>query len=363
MKTRILLFAAFVVLANCSHKPDVRDTSNELALLNSGQAQMNAQKYEAALGTFKKFQELYPYSIYSSQVRLEEGKSKLRLNEYPQAESILRDISVATKDIKPEISASALFYLGLAYEGMGDDVRATASLLDAERMGASLDPAIAKGELPAKLATIYVRHGHTKTAISYLDKAEKGIESLKALDPKYANKNYSAELFYRMGSIFGGELEGQNVEARIQSLKLVQLYLFKSMRLDVSPWSTRSKETLLENYRNFMFLFNGESELSRKLEIGTELMALFEQAEMFKSTREVMPFPAEKEVFSYVEEMKNKVAEVLYKPRTYVNETTESENLNKVRRAGIVNVDTLLPEEEVSIPLPPKVISEEDPNL
>lgn len=363
MKKIILIFCVWM-MSSCANRQVVSDNAAELSLLQRGQQQMKGQSFEQALKTFTQFNKTYPFSVYSSQVKLEEGKTFLRLAQYSEAVNIFRDVSAATKINAPQISAEALFYLGISYEGMGDDVRATSALLDAEKLGNNLDPSIAKAELPAKLATIYVRHGHVKTAMAYLTKAEKGLESLKGINPLYANKEYSAELFYRMGSVFTDSLSEQNLDSRIQSLKLVQVYLFKAMRLEVSPWSKNAQEILLEGYRNFMFLFNGQKNLENKLQTGSELMALFEQAELFKSNQGVSRFSGENEVFEYIQQVKTKVADEIYKPRTYVHETLESERLNGIRREGAVNVDTLLPEEEmIPIPLPPKVISEEDPNL
>lgn len=363
MKKIVLIFSLLMTSA-CAHRQVVSQSSAELALLQRGQQQMKSQNYEQALKTFVQLNKTYPFSIYSAQAKLEEGKTHLKLGQYSEAANVLRDVSAATKINAPQIFAESLFFLGLAYEGMGDDVRATSALLDAERLGKNLDPTIAKAELPAKLSAIYVRHGHSKEAMIYLGKAEKGLESLKGIDPLYATKEYAAELFYRMGSVFTEDLTEQNVDNRIQSLKLVQIYLFKSMRLDVDPWSKSAQRVLLEGYRNFIFIFNNQKNLETKLQTGSELMALFEQAELFKSNQGIVEFKAEQEVFNYISSVKAKVAEEMYKPRTYVHETLESERLNGVRREGAVNVDTLLPEEEMTpIPLPPKVISEEDPNL
>lgn len=363
MKKVVFIFSTLLMMS-CAQRQVVNDNASELSLLQRGQQQMKSQKYEEALKTFSQFNKNHPFSIYSAQVKLEEGKSHLRLGQYSEAANILREVSATTKVNAPQISAEALFFLGLAYEGLGDDVRATSSLLDAERLGRNLDPSIAKAELPAKLASIYVRHGHSKEAMAYLAKAEKGFESLKGLNPSYATKGYSAELYYRMGSVFTEDLNEQNLDSRIQSLKLVQIYLFRAMRTDVNPWAQNSKMILLEGYRNFMYLFNAQKNLDKRLQTGSELMALFEQAELYKSSQGISPFASEAEVFDYITQIKTKVAEEIYKPRTYVHETSESERLNGIRREGAVNVDTLLPEEEMTpIPLPPKVISEEDPNL
>ncbi|MDG0815086.1 tetratricopeptide repeat protein [Bdellovibrio sp. PAP01] len=332
--------------------------------INNAERLLALARFEEARAQFKSFQGTYPQSFYFQSSRLGEAESLEGLGKWSEAVTIDRDVYEKTLKHQPAIAARALYRMSFAYEALGDDLKTLATLLDAYRMGSQLPSEVANAEIPARLASVYGKAGRDKEAMEYLNLAEKGIAKVRE-EKRDLDQTWLAKTYVQMGTVSTNQVSSENFEAAVEGQKMVQVYLIKAMQMNDPIWSQRGVDQAKNTYLVFLTLLQAQHG-NRQLEanMGGSLSDLIEQAELFKPLQGQKVNSFEKDFFSYLQEVRKKIEDILYQTKETMSLTEESQRMNSVKRPGRAKVDALLPEEEKRpIQTPPKIVPTEDPNL
>lgn len=372
MKFSMILFC--ILLSGCAsllgnrlsedaQQSQVQKVSDE-AELKTMEQQLAQGRYEETLKLAKDFQSRRATSLYFEASRLAEAQAYEGLGHYQEAANLDRDVYLKTIKYQPQIAAQALYRMSFAYEALGDDLKTVAALLDAKKLGEHLPHEVAYAEIPARLAAVYGRQQRENEAIQYLNEAEKGIAYVIEEKGPQVKKDWLAKTYVQMGSVSTNQLSSENFQELAQGQKWVQVYLIKALRLNDPTWSSRAQNKLQETYRDLYTQVESEKDRSQQSSIGGDLVDLLDQADLYRPLSGQKMNSYEQGFFSYISEVRKKLEKLLYGSGETMGLTQESQKLNSLKRAGRVKADSFLPEEKKSsIPLPPKVVPAEDPNL
>lgn len=334
--------------------------------INNAERLLSLGRYEESRQAFRSFQSSYPQSNFFESSRLGEAHALEGLGRWDEAIKIDRDVYLKTSKDHPEIAALALYRMSFAYEATGDDLKTTAALLDAQRLGQYLPPEVAEAEIPARLAGIYGKLGRDKEAMNYLNQAEKGINRVR-LERKEIGTGWLAKTYYQMGTVSTNQLSADNFEQSTDGFQMVQVYLIKSMQQNDSAWSERALEQGQATYQTFLNLAEVQQDRKTQIEFAGSVIDLVEQAELFKPLQGQKPNQFEESFFTFLQNIRKRTEDLLYQSKETMSLTEESQRFNSIKRPGRVKADSLLPEEESGIkkpiPTPPKIVPTEDPNL
>ncbi|KYG66550.1 hypothetical protein AZI86_05765 [Bdellovibrio bacteriovorus] len=367
------LWSSILVLSvGCAHFAERAKEANIEEVQRNAQAQdlheaedlLNKGRFEESEKAYVTFQTKYPQSTFYQASRLGLAQSFEGQGRFNEAVELNREIYLNTLRLQPEIAAKALYRSAFCYEAMGDDQKALAALLDAKNLGQHLPPEIALAEIPAKLSAIYARQDREKEALAYLNEAEKGLAKVMQERGSTLERSWLAQTYFQMGSISTNQLSRENFGSFAQGQMWVQSYLIKAMKLDDLTWSPRAQKKLIETYRSLFSLFESEAELAQQVQMGGDLYDLMDQAELFKPITGEKIEGYEKDFFATLTDIRSQSDKILYTAKETTGLTVESQKLNGLRRAGRVKADKLLPGEKAKpIPLPPKIVPSQDPNL
>lgn len=361
---KICLVMFLVIFAGCSHltqqelDPEVaaKQKAAEEPEVISAEKVLALGRFEEALALFREFQARSPRSVFFESARLGEGQCLEGLGRPQEAVNLYRDVFFKTEKYKPEIAALALYRMSYAYEALGDDLKMVASLLDAKNRGNFLPVEITRAQIPARLAAVYARQNREAEAMGYLHEAEKGISKVIAARGRDVKPEWLAKIYVEMGSVSTNQLSVESFEDFVKSQKTVQVYLLKALKQNDPTWSARALKQLQETYQSLFILLESR--------VGGSFVDLMEQAELFKPMADQKTSPFEKDFYSYLGEVRKKTEQILYGGTEVMTLTEESQRLNSLRRPGTIKVESYLPAERKSfIPLPPKIVPSEDPNL
>lgn len=378
---RILIAFLLVLTAGCGHLQQLLNHSNstetidpveaekrraaEQPVISQAEKALAEAKFQEAQNLFVEFQKKYPHSVFFQSARLGEAQCQEGLGHYQEAAELYRDIFYKTNKDHPEIAALALYRMAFAYEALGDDLKTVAALLDAKNRSESLPLEVAQAQIPARLAAVYARQNRDKEALAYLNEAEKGITKVIAAKGKEIKPDWLAKIYFEMGSISTNQLTVENFEDFARGQKIVQVYLIKAMKQSDDSWSKRAQARLEETYRDlYTYIETGKGNRALQSQNGGALVDLMDQAELFKPLAGQKANTYEQAFFNYLDEVRKKTEIALYGSKESMTLTEESQKLNALKRAGRIQSGPVLPEEQNStIPLPPKVVPSEDPNL
>ncbi|KYG70714.1 hypothetical protein AZI85_01925 [Bdellovibrio bacteriovorus] len=336
----------------------------EEAELKNAERVLEKGRFKEAQILFKDFYGRHQQSSFYQAARLGEAEALDGMEEYQQAASLYRDVYLRTIQGQPEIAALALYKMSFTYEALGDDEKTIAALLDARKLSEHLPLEVAEAEIPARLAAIYGRQGREQETVDYLSQADKGIAKVLQEQRPQLQPGWLAKTYFQMGLVSTNQISEENFSEFAQGQRWIQVYLFKAMKQNDETWSQRAQEELQNVYRNLFTLVESSQNRDVQSRLGGDLLDLMDQAELYKPILGQKETTYEKNFFSYLAEVRKKLDNVLYGSGETMSLTEESQRLNSIKRAGRVKPDSLLPEEQKSpIPLPPKVVPEEDPNL
>ncbi|MEK2647141.1 tetratricopeptide repeat protein [Bdellovibrio sp. BCCA] len=362
-----ILIASVILLSGCASLFENRMSEEEVAQIRAQKASeeaevVNAEKvlekarFEEARILFRDFQGRHSQSVFFQQARLGEAQSLEGLGRYQEAADLYRDIYLKTLKHQPEIAALALYRMSFAYEALGDDLKTVAALLDARRMGEHLPLEVAYAEVPARLAAAYARQNRENEALTYLNEAEKGISIVQQEKGANLRSDWLAKTYVQMGTVSTNQLSSDNFSEFVQGQKLVQVYLIKALRLNDSAWSPRALSKLQETYRDLYTQVESAKNRETQNSLGGDLFDLLDQAELYRPMTGQKMNSYENSFFAYLSEVRKKTEKIVYGSGGTMSLTEESAKLNSLKRG--------LPQtKKRSIPLPPKVVPEEDPNL
>lgn len=351
-------FTSRIESASEVNETEKNEILNSEKLLSEG-------RFEEAKASYSLFQNRHPHSQFFQSARLGEAQAQQGLGHYKEAADLYREVNLATIEYQPEIAALASYQMSYAYEALGEDHKAVAALLDAQRLADHLPAPIALAEIPARLAAAHGRQGHDEEAVKYINEADRGILKINTEIGLKLKKDWLGKTYVQMGIASTNQLSPESFDDFVAGQKWVQIYLIKAMRLNDSTWSARAQGMLQETYRDlYTQLMSVKDNRELQKSIGGDLFDLIDQADLYKPLADQKMNSYETVFYSYLAEIRKKTESALYGTDPLMGLTQESERLNSIRRSGRVKVDSLLPEEKKStISFPPKVVPSEDPNL
>lgn len=373
---RFFLASALLICLGCAHtepatvRPSesslVEDKNRELSEIINAEKVLALGRFDEARILFKDFQIHYPRSVYFESARLGEAQAFEGMGYPQEAVQLYRNIFFKTEKDQTTIAGLALYRMSFAFEAQGDDLKAVAALLDAKRKGSSLPSEVLQAQIPARLAMLYARQNREVEAMAYLNEAEKGIAKVIIEKGRGAAVDWLAKIYFEMGSVSTNQLTLATMEDFVRAQKVVQIYLIKSLKQDDPVWSARSLKQLQEIYRALLQQVELAPNNSKVLSItGGSFLELLDQADLFRPLADQRVNSYEKDFYySFLPEIRKKAELIIFGTPESLTLTEESQKLNSLKRSGRVDVESYLPPEEKSfIPLPPKVVPSEDPNL
>lgn len=342
---------------------EAEKAAEESELLNAEKV-LVLGRFEDARILFRDFSGRKPVSRFYQSAKLGEAQALYGLGQFQQAADLYREVYLKTINEQPNIAGLALYHMSFAYEALGDDQKTVAALLDTKNFADSMPQEIAFAEVPARLAAAYARQGRENEAMSYLDQADKGIAKVMALKGPTLDKGWLAKTYFQMGSVSTNQLSQGNFSDFIQGQRGVQVYLIKALKLEDPRWSQKSLDKLCEVYRDLYRQVESASLRTEQNRLGGELLDLLDQAELYRPITSAGATKYEQDFFGYIQDVRKKVGGVVYSGDGLMPLTEESQRLNGLKRIFPFSKESPLPEPAKStIPLPPKVVPTEDPNL
>jgi tetratricopeptide (TPR) repeat protein len=210
--------------------------------------------YTVAQEEYASFQKKFPNSIYFQRAGLGLGQSLEAQDKWSEAATVYRQTIDATRERQPEIAALALYRISLCYENLGDEARVLASLKDALSLKQYLKPEQAQAEIPARMAASYSRMGLENEAQAQLSVADAAIQQIIKQNRSNMDQDslniWSAAIYYRMGLFSTNQLSGENLQACLDSFKMIQIFSLRSIELGAQFWSEKAEKALMLNYQD-----------------------------------------------------------------------------------------------------------------
>ncbi len=259
MKRKILLFCAAVILSACSSMqmnenrdatidPQIR--AEQEAEISKADRAFNSMQYDVSEVLYADFQKKFPNSVFFQRAQFGLAHSLEAQDRWSEAAELYRYTLEATRDRQPEIAAQALYHLSFCYENLGDETRVLASLKDAMALKEYLRPEQALAEVPARMAASYNRMGLTKESDQYLRQAERGILQVRASQKPENSAVWLSSIYYNMGAYSTHQVSEENLQASLDTLKIVQTFSLRSSEEGGQPWSKMAADGLIANYRD-----------------------------------------------------------------------------------------------------------------
>jgi tetratricopeptide (TPR) repeat protein len=212
-------------------------------------------KSKEAEEAFALFVKNKPTSFYYYRAMMGQARAVFEQKRWTEAAAIYRVVEDGARDLHVEIAGQALFELSFCYENMGDENRVLASLLDAQKLQKNLPPEIGLAEIPARIAASYHRMGQENEAGKYLQLAQKGIVQIQiGKEPTIENKKWLAEIYFHMGQFSTRQLTEDNLQAHLDTLKMIQIFTLRCVETEASPWSGLAAADLTSNYTDVLLL-------------------------------------------------------------------------------------------------------------
>lgn len=211
--------------------------------LGPGMRALDKGDYEAAHTFFEKFLNKNPVSQFTPMAMFYDGLAQNELGQFADAANKFQTVIRLSEGKDYYLEAEALYNLGKSYEGLGEDPKALASLLDAERRAKYLSAQLANVEIPARIAGVYARQGQLAAADKYYNKAEDGLAKLKGKS-SFEKQEWIPKALYGMGKISPRKITEQDFEGGLKSLRRSQSYLLRATEMNSSIWSTKAEREL-----------------------------------------------------------------------------------------------------------------------
>lgn len=303
----------------------------------------------------------FPHSTYTYALKYLSSECLIQNEKYDMAERKLREVIEYTLNTKPTLAAQSFLLLSYLYESQGDDSRALASALDAERLSTHLPIASRLAEVPARLAMLYSQGGNFQHAAEYLGAADEGIRVLKTQNPQTIGSQFWAKIYYMMGYKSTQQLGHDTISTAIQGLMAVQKFSLRSMEFSEPIWSTKSREALEKNYsalwslattpatQHSLSLLGDEYQIRQMQQQWLEeFLELVEQAQLYKPKvgAEILSSQSQ-EFFGFADILQKKIQQKILELARKTPLTEESKELNSPRRPGIVYPTQFFPNEDV----------------
>jgi hypothetical protein len=271
-----------------------------------------------------------------------------------------------------------MFLLSYFFEAIGDEPRLLASLKDAERLKDKLPDEQKFAEVPARMAAALNRMGQSKDAKIYYQQAERGVATILSKGNSKENLQKISQLYFMMGNMSTAHLSAENLQAHLDTLALLQVFLLRSIEVNGAGWSDLSYENLKENYVNIWQVVmhwpenkSMDKAVSENLKKETQdrlvgqILRMVNQLKLYKA-----PETADKNnkltaTYEYLNKLEKSGNEFLLAKKEINELTPEAKKRQSLKREGTVHSEAVFPIEKKSDKLPEKksTAPETDPNI
>ena len=153
----------------------------------------------------------------------------------------------------PENYTRTQYRLSIVYERLGQDPKAIALMLEILKTNKYLRSEILDLELPARLANAYARLGNEERSLFYYDKATLSLKNIKKSENTAADDlNWMGELLYQVGRIALNKTDERTYAVDMKALEMGQVYLIRTMELDIESWSELAYNDLVAKYQSVL---------------------------------------------------------------------------------------------------------------
>lgn len=317
--------------------------------IRAAQNLLETQQAVEAEKAFTDFETKYPVSIYTQAAQVGKAKALELQGKWAEAAALYRDTIEATRETQPEITAQALYEISFCYENLGDEARLIASLQDALRLKDQLRPEWALAEIPARLAASYNRVGRLDEAQKYFKQADQGMTQLRAQHEKDASPEWISHVYYEMGLFSTNQLAFENLQASLDTLKMVQIFSLRSVEAHGEPWSQLASDGLQGNYRD---IWNTIQDIpaNKSMDVGAaerekierqtgfvgQLLALINDLKRFETPEVAEKNPSMKELMGFLNSVESQGSQFLSSSQMHTRLTPESQRRNALKKEGVV---------------------------
>lgn len=250
----------------------------------------------------------------------------------------LRELLIPLSSRLPELSALAHYQLGLAYECVGDQLKAIASYNDAFLRKERLPPMKAELELPARMASAYLRVGEKDAAENYFQMAEQGFAKWKSKDRASLKDLSFYKALYEMGVSYTANLTEEDLPSFISSLSSRQIYLLRLIDEEVTPFSNMALEELERSLDHLIELITAQA--ATKLdEARSNAEALKLHLSQLKTNwlpTQLIVKPEQVKALKAIERVEWSTTKLMHKSRREPPLTPEAEKLQGLKREGFL---------------------------
>ncbi len=349
-----LILCALIGLLNFACSSGARNAESAVtpeqtqARLGIGLQALESGHYQEAHNFFEDFVQKNPVTRFTSQALYYDGVAQNELGAFEDAANKLQTVVRLNEDKDLYLEADALYNLGKSHEGMGNDEKALATLLDAERRSKFLSHQVADVEIPARVAGIYARQGQMELADRYYTKAENGLAKLKGKG-SFEKQDWIPKALYGMGKITPRQISESDFESGLRSLRRSQSYLLRATEFNHALWSPKAEVEIEEIYKNAWSvieaypLADSEDKLAalkeqqnRMIELGLILSGVLSQLNQeFLPDQETVN-PSVKKLKAFVAQFDKKIDALIGSRPMNEGLTPEAEKLDAVVREGKV---------------------------
>lgn len=353
MKTVTLICAA-VVLSACSSfqfdevrgvpiDPQVR--AEQEAEINKADQALAAQDYAGAELLYLDFQKKFPNSVFFQKSQFGRATVMEHQGRWAEAAELYRDTIEATRTRQPEIAAQALYHISFCYENLGDEARVLASLKDALQLQDHLRPEQSLAEIPARMAASYNRMGRSKEADQYFRQAERGIQQVRAAQNPENSAVWLSSVYYNMGVFSTNQISIENLQASLDTLKIVQIFSLRSSEEGGRPWSQMAAQELITNYRDLWNTIQqiplnkameqgaaGRDQTEKQLNFTGQLLTLMNELKQYRAPEIRANRPDAQELFNYLSKLEKQAQTFLTAKGIRNPLTPEAESLGGLKR-------------------------------
>jgi len=375
--TTLFFIAGCAMMARKSVAIDPALKIQQESELRVAQNALDAQHPEEAEKAFTDFQIKYPVSVFYQAAQIGKAKALEQQGKWSEATDLYRASIEATRETQPKIAAQALYEISFCYENLGDEAHLIASLQDALRLKDSLQPEWAMAEIPARLAASYNRVGRMDEAQKYFKQADVGVTQLRAMRDKEATPEWVARVYYEMGLYSTNQLAYENLQASLDTLKMVQIFSLRSVEANGEPWSHLASEGLQGNYRDIWNTIQ-DIPLNRSMDVGAaereklerqndfvgQLLTLINDLKRYRTPEINAQNESLKSLMSLLKSVESQGSQFLNSSHLHTRLTPESVRRNALKKEGVmVEPAEKSVESSQELPAPPQKKVNVDPNL
>lgn len=350
--TAVLISLFFTAACSSFSKQNERATAEgasaraeqEAAIARADQA-LQAKDFQTAESLYADFQARFPASVFYQRAQMGRAKALEALEKWAEAAELYRNTIEITRVSQPDIAALALYRVSYVYENLEDEARVMASLKDALQMKDYLPPEQSLAEIPARMAASYNRMGRTEEARHYFRLAESGIQQVRSSMESNQSPEWLSRIYFNMGVLSTNQLDWQNIQASLDTLKMVQIFSLRSAESGGPPWSKMASDGLIANYRDLWDAIQKiplnkamdmgaakREQVDRQLDLSGQLLALINELRQYRSPESAGQSPEAKDLFLYLDQLERKAQSFLMSVGDQTPLTPEAEKRGGLKR-------------------------------